>query len=278
MAITSTNIHRLLIDGLTIHVLEKPVNGLAIVFLHGRCLSVSMWENQFASQQLASYRLLAIDLPGHGNSSHSPIPLHHYSLSGQIDIIRRVLEQLQVANFVLVGHSLGGHLALSSIPHLTDCLGVVAMTIPIVKPLPFLDMYHHAAVLGEVYRENSNPAVVEHYSRLSLHPNATVLPAQLTDDFYRTDPAVHRAINHMVEAGLYADETDIIRQSPIPVAIVIGEADQIMNIAYLQTLDLPLWRNSPHLIPQAGHFLPWEQAEVVNKVLREFVGELSTRE
>ena len=82
-----------------------------IVFLHGLGGSQTTWANvlgEFAE----SYRIVAIDLPGHG-ASDKPAPDEiDYSVAGLANAIGELIEQLDLAPAVLVGHSLGGATAL----------------------------------------------------------------------------------------------------------------------------------------------------------------------
>jgi pimeloyl-ACP methyl ester carboxylesterase len=82
-----------------------------IVFLHGLGGSQSTWANvlgEFAD----TYRIAALDLPGHGASDKPAPDAMDYSVAGLANAVGQVLEQLDLAPAVLVGHSLGGATAL----------------------------------------------------------------------------------------------------------------------------------------------------------------------
>ncbi|XP_029297246.1 LOW QUALITY PROTEIN: serine hydrolase-like protein [Cottoperca gobio] len=55
-------------------------------------------------------RYVAVDLAGHGLSSHRP-PGDFYSLSEYVMDVRRVADALQLRNFSIIGHSMGGDIA-----------------------------------------------------------------------------------------------------------------------------------------------------------------------
>jgi pimeloyl-ACP methyl ester carboxylesterase len=57
------------------------------------------------------WRVIALDLPGHGHSAHLPEPVRRYHLVDQIDSVLDFADALGLARFDLVGHSLGAGIA-----------------------------------------------------------------------------------------------------------------------------------------------------------------------
>jgi pimeloyl-ACP methyl ester carboxylesterase len=82
-----------------------------IVFLHGLGGSQSTWASvlgHFAE----TYRVAAVDLPGHGASDKPSPASTDYSISGIAAKLAEFLEKLELAPSILIGHSLGGATAL----------------------------------------------------------------------------------------------------------------------------------------------------------------------
>jgi pyruvate dehydrogenase E2 component (dihydrolipoamide acetyltransferase) len=82
-----------------------------IVFLHGLGGSKSTWASvlgDFAE----TYRIAAIDLPGHGASDKPSPASTDYSISGFAAQLGELLEKLELSPAVLIGHSLGGAVAV----------------------------------------------------------------------------------------------------------------------------------------------------------------------
>lgn len=83
--------------------------GPAILFLHGFLESISMWD--FLPLDQIKGTKIFIDLPGHGNSelcTNTEVP----SLQLYADEVFRVLKHLKINRFSVVGHSMGGYVAL----------------------------------------------------------------------------------------------------------------------------------------------------------------------
>jgi len=82
-----------------------------LVFLHGLGGSQATWASvlgHFAE----TYRVAAVDLPGHGGSDKPPPESTDYSISGISAKLGELLEKLELTPAVLIGHSLGGATAL----------------------------------------------------------------------------------------------------------------------------------------------------------------------
>jgi pimeloyl-ACP methyl ester carboxylesterase len=76
-----------------------------VVFCHGVTLSSRVWAKQFETFPAAGYRAVAFDSRGHGESRVGDTG---HSLDNLADDLRTVLEELDLRDVVLVGHSMGG--------------------------------------------------------------------------------------------------------------------------------------------------------------------------
>ena len=83
--------------------------GTAIVFLHGFLENQKMWE-AFVPELSKKYRIITIDLLGHGNSESLG---YVHSMEDNADVVYAVLAELRIRKAALVGHSMGGYVALA---------------------------------------------------------------------------------------------------------------------------------------------------------------------
>ena len=84
-------------------------NGHPVVFLHGFMESISMW--QFIEENEFPFQCILIDLPGHGKSdlwdaNETP------SLDFMATEVQKVVQFLGIENYHVVGHSMGGYVAM----------------------------------------------------------------------------------------------------------------------------------------------------------------------
>jgi pimeloyl-ACP methyl ester carboxylesterase len=90
-------------------ILPRAGNG-TVVYIHGLGCSKNDFFEAFHRPELQDYTLLAFDLPGCGNSPYSDgLPLE---IDDLVEITHLVLSKLQIDEFVIIGHSMGGLVAL----------------------------------------------------------------------------------------------------------------------------------------------------------------------
>lgn len=93
-------------EGANIHYSDQG-KGEAVLFIHGFCEDSSVWEDLIPG--LSDKRIITLDLPGFGQSETIPkLTIEKY---GQV--IYALLAELDLQKIVLIGHSMGGYVALS---------------------------------------------------------------------------------------------------------------------------------------------------------------------
>jgi pimeloyl-ACP methyl ester carboxylesterase len=83
--------------------------GPVMVLLHGFLESGEIWKN-FARRSGESFRVITIDLPGHGLSENYG-PVH--TIDEMAEAVHHVLKSLKVSTCLMVGHSMGGYVTLA---------------------------------------------------------------------------------------------------------------------------------------------------------------------
>ncbi len=86
-------------------------SGSAILLIHGFLESSTMWDKLIPALS-EKHKVITIDLPGHGKSELiSPI----HSMEMLADVVAQLLEHLQIFETTVVGHSMGGYVAMALI-------------------------------------------------------------------------------------------------------------------------------------------------------------------
>ncbi len=102
---------------------EGHRRSLPVVLLHGSNASLHTFE-PWVEQLEGQYRLITIDLPGHGLTGE--IPSRDYSTASMISVIEQVVGQLKIDRFVIGGNSMGGDVALRyTLSHPDKIVGLV---------------------------------------------------------------------------------------------------------------------------------------------------------
>ena len=97
--------------GITVHINDSQKGDKAIFLLHGYLETMYIWS-QFAELLDKDYRIIAIDIPGHGISGSDP---DCNSVELCADVVKDVMANIGVKECIIGGHSLGGYIALSCI-------------------------------------------------------------------------------------------------------------------------------------------------------------------
>ena len=83
--------------------------GTAVVLLHGFLENKQMW-NAFIPELSKRNRVIAIDLLGHGATECLG---YIHTMEDQADMVQSILQELKIRKVVLIGHSMGGYIALA---------------------------------------------------------------------------------------------------------------------------------------------------------------------
>ena len=105
-----------------LHFFEKG-QGPALLFLHGFCESGEMWR-YFADSLSTQYRVLCPDLPGFGNS---PLTSPITSLEQVALQLEEWMDALQIQNPIVMGHSLGGYVALALLERMGNRIQAIGL-------------------------------------------------------------------------------------------------------------------------------------------------------
>ena len=83
--------------------------GTAVVLLHGFLENQTMWK-AFIPELSKKYRIITIELLGHGATECLG---YVHTMEDQADMVHQVLHELKIRKAVLIGHSMGGYVALA---------------------------------------------------------------------------------------------------------------------------------------------------------------------
>lgn len=265
-------VHNLSTRFARIAVRDSGGDGPAILFIHGNSSAKEIFAHQFDSPLARRFRLIALDLPGHGDSENAKDPEAAYTMAGYGATALEVLTQLGVERAVLFGWSLGGHVALDMIPRFPNLLGVMISGTPPVPgslegvALGFQPSTHMA--LSSTGRWSDADA--ETYARVTARPQAPFMLAAAR----RTDGIAREIFFANALSGKAGDQRKLVETSKVPLAIVNGGEDPFVNAAYFDTLHYAnLWDGKVHVLAGVGHAPFWEAPGLFNPLLERFASD-----
>jgi pimeloyl-ACP methyl ester carboxylesterase len=264
---------RLHLRGCDIAALVMKGSSPPIVLLHGNSSSSQIWTHQIPLLREMGRAVIAIDLPGHGESGNSPTPAITYSFPGYASIVQDLLDELAVPVFDAVGWSLGGHIGLELLATDPRLRALMIIGAPPARPC--------ADVLGRVFfnSENLNLASrreltdddIEAYAAAMLGGPEFVSRAAL-HNIRRTDGQARKCMFENALSGIGTDEVVTVETSANPLCVVHGEREAFVRLDYLMTLRYrSLCDGKIHVVPEAGHAPHWQAPELFNVILRRFL-------
>lgn len=125
------------VDGMEVHYRDEG-SGPVLLLLHGSNASLHTWDGWVQELQ-SNYRLIRLDLPGHGLTGPHPENRYHWAEAARF--VDHFVQKLGVDRFVIVGNSMGGGIAwnyaLAFAQKVEKLVLLDARGIPPQEPLPF---------------------------------------------------------------------------------------------------------------------------------------------
>ncbi len=239
----------------------------AILLIHGNSMSSKIWQKQYDSSLSTNYYLVSYDLPGHGQSDN----LDKYSLYIMAESILAIINHFKLKNYIVAGNSLGGDLILQSTKMLNDCKGIILINTPPVPRPPAMEKTFQAnPLIGAFFTKECDSANLEALTGLILKDTKNI-PSFVKPDFERTDGNMRQALAESVATLNYFDEVVAAKELIIPIAIITGKDEMMINNDYYASLDIPkLWQNKVQVVEKSAHCPQWENSEMFNTILKNF--------
>ena len=205
--------------------------GTAVVLLHGFLENKTMWD-KYVSALSKNHRVITIDLLGHGETECLG---YVHTMEDQADMIFAVLISLRIRKIVLVGHSMGGYVALAFAELYPDN----------VKGLFLLNSTSRAdSDERKINRDRAIKAVKQNYTnfvRISItnlfsEDNREVFAKEIEKVKLQALKTPLQGIVASLEGmKIRKDREVLLHFAPYPIQLVLGEKDGVL--IYLETID-----------------------------------------
>lgn len=265
----------LIIDNQLIAYTTSAGDGLPALLIHGNSSSSRTFQPQLESELGRRHRVIAIDLPGFGASQPIADPEGGLGIQGYGRLVVKVVAALGLDDVVLVGWSLGGHVALEAAEDIPGCKGVLIYGTP---PLAFPPDMGAAFLPNPAMAAAFNPQLTEAEMRgfvdAFFAPGYTTTDDRFMTDIRRSDGRARAAIAASIRPGGYKDEVQVAANLRVPLAVVHGAQEQLVSGAYFDAVPVPtLWRGAVQVIADAGHAPHWETPDTFNTLLADFLAD-----
>jgi non-heme chloroperoxidase len=257
---------------------EDHGSGKPVVLIHGYPLSGASWEKQTAALLAAGRRVITYDRRGFGKSSQ---PTTGYNYDTFAEDLHKLVTQLELRDFALVGFSMGGGEVARYVGKYGSSGVSKAVFISSVPPFLLKAPDNPEGVDGSVFDGIKKAIVADRYAFFT----------EFFKNFYNTDLLLGKRVSEQtvqaswnVAAGASATASlacvptwhEDFRQDlicvDVPTLVIHGDADRILPIAAsgLRTAklikDARLW-----VVKDGPHCITWTHADEVNHELVNFL-------
>ncbi len=273
------------IDGMSIAVAEAGRGEPAVLLVHGLGSNMRVWRGTF-DEVAKHHRVVAIDLPGYGRSSKAN---YYYSMELFAHVVDRVIDKLALRHVVVVGHSMGGQIAMTHAlrhPRKAAALVLAApagfetfeagegawMTEIVSKE--FLKATGPEALYANV--ANNFAGDVPREGLFLYTDRIAIIDGPEFDDYCYANA---RSIRAMLKGPVY----DRLPEIDVPVLVVFGSDDKLIPNQALHggsTIEVAtrgtqrMKRARLVMLPNTGHLLQLESPDAWNRALLDFLKEV----
>jgi pimeloyl-ACP methyl ester carboxylesterase len=249
---------------------------LTLLMLHGNSAGRGVFGRQIRHFS-PMFRTIAMDFAGHGDSDDARSPERDYTLAGQAGTIAHVLDALGVGPLVVLGVSLGGHIALEMTAMPLDIRGLVLVGSP-----PFaksVDEIGRAFKPGPGLRfsgaESLDAAEIEQFIDL-IGPGTASDRNVYRAALERTDGRARTTVVGALLADEARDQRALAEGFDRPIALINGADDPMVELEFAERLSYRrLWRGKGHRIAGAIHAPHTSHPAQFNDLVAEFLTEVT---
>jgi pimeloyl-ACP methyl ester carboxylesterase len=266
---------------------RRAGTGPSVVLIHGMAGSLTTWDPVF-DDLARTCDVIAVDLPGHGASSRMR---GDYSLGSMAASVRDVLDTLGVQRATIVGHSLGGGIAMQfmyQFPERCERLVLVGSgglgreVTPMLRALT-LPGAGLALAAGARVRHQRHVLAAARFVRPVAGRVWNDLPYMLRQMATLDDPETRRSflktIHAVIEVGGQGiNATDRLHLAAgLPTLIVWGEKDRMIPSSHGHAAADLIHGCRFELVPGAGHYPHEDDPERFARLLGDFIATTQPR-
>ncbi len=258
---------------------ESDGSGHPLLMIHGNSSCRQVFRHQLASELGRRYRIIVMDLPGHGDSEDAASPRNAYTQPAYAEAAVDVLMVRGAENAVVMGWSLGGHIGIEMIDMLP---GMRALTISGTPPAgpgseevskAFTPLPHMAFTSKEVFSEEDAAAYARYTCGVDLPPDPDLSAA-----VQRTDGQARRIMwDRWTVEGLGCAQRQAVETWERPIAVIQGSDEAFFDNDYLNGIEWRnLWSGKVNIVEGGGHAPFWAKPDQYNEVFARFLDDVTS--
>jgi len=242
--------------------------GTVLVLLHGYLESLEVW-NGFETGLSGSFRVISVDLPGHGLSD---VYGEVHTMEFMAEAIKELLNALEIQKAFLIGHSLGGYVALAFLELFPEYLSGYSL----FHSQPFADSQE------AIEKRKREITVIRAGKKHLMYPD-NVMKMFATSNLEKFEVALERSrdiASRLPDEGIIAVLNGMIarpsrlrfmEEGKVPCLWILGLMDNYIGCKMIiEMVKLPV-NAKVVVLNNSGHIGFVEEEELSVKIVRDFV-------
>lgn len=253
------------VDDLIIHYRDEGT-GPTLVLLHGVASSLHTWDG-WVERLAPHYRILRIDLPGHGLTGIDP-GREDYNIAYMIDKLDKFLNKLSIDEMYLAGNSLGGYISWNYALHRPDRVKKMVLLDAAGYPqdMPFIMSASALPVIGEIGGVMMPKFLIDMNIKAAFGDTAKVTN-KLTQRYFDMTTrkgnrkALIEAFRIMKTQSANAHLGDRVKEVTSPTLLMWGAQDEWVPLSILERFEEDLPTSQTIVYEGVGH-MPMEELPI----------------
>jgi pimeloyl-ACP methyl ester carboxylesterase len=202
-----------------------------IFCIHGNSSSAKIYQEFLESNEILNTKI-AIDLNGHGNNQSDDYQINNFLFDSYKKFLLEKIVEIE-GDILLIGHSLGGHLAIEIAHDIKNLKGLVIMgTPPVKKPINFEKAFLPVPALNTFFTEY--PKEKEITDAINIAVKNKAKRAVIISDFKKANPLVRKPLAVNLIENQLLNQFHVFTKLNIPKYIIAGDSDPFVNRDYLE--------------------------------------------
>lgn len=247
--------------------------GTALVLIHGFPLSRAAWAPQVEAFR-ATHRVIAPDLRGFGESPPRGLATSRaVSMESYADDVAELLEELAVGRTVVAGHSMGGYVAFAFARRYPELLAGLVLVATRAAADTAEAAAGRRAAAEKVQREGREGVTALVGGMVPKMVAAGTDDADLLEAVrgFMASATPEGTIGALLGMAERADSTPMLGEIEVPTLVVTGADDTLIAPAESEAMAAAIPGAELEIVAGAGHLVAYEQPEVFNQALREWL-------